>query len=61
MAGAPLVFAICMTCFRWLQYPHVNLTIFNETSSAVCDVRVGFLYGEGKQLVSVHIVEGNSN
>jgi hypothetical protein len=46
VAGAALVFAICMTCFRWLQYPHVNLTIFNETSSAMCDVRVRFLYGE---------------
>jgi hypothetical protein len=46
VASAALVFAICVVCFGWLQYPHVNLTIFNETSSAICDVRVRFLYGE---------------
>jgi hypothetical protein len=46
VAGLALVFAIFMACFRWLQYPHVNLTIFNGASSAICDALVRFLYGE---------------
>jgi len=46
VAGACLVFGIFMACASWLLYPHVNLTIFNETSSAIRDVRIKFLYGE---------------
>lgn len=46
VAGAALVFAIFVAFLRWAQYPHINLTIFNETSSAICDLRITFLHGE---------------
>lgn len=46
VAGAALVFAIFVTCLRWLRYPHVTVTIFNETSTAICDVRIRFAFGE---------------
>ena len=44
--GAALVFGILMACLIWLLYPHVNVTMFNETSAAIYDVRIRFLYGE---------------
>jgi hypothetical protein len=46
VAGAALVFGIPIACFIWLVYPHVKLTIFNETSAAIRDVRISFFYGE---------------
>jgi hypothetical protein len=39
-AGAALALAIPIACFRWLVYPHVKLTVFNETSTAIRDVCV---------------------
>jgi hypothetical protein len=46
VAFAALAFAISTVCLRWLSYPHISLTIFNETSASISDVRVEFLYGE---------------
>jgi hypothetical protein len=44
-AVAVLTFAIAIAFFIWLLYPHVNLTIFNESSAAVGDVRIDYFYG----------------
>jgi hypothetical protein len=41
-----LVLGILTPGLRWLMYPHVNITIFNESSAAIADVRITFLYGE---------------
>jgi hypothetical protein len=46
IAGTALVLGIFIACLRWLLYPHVNVTIFNESSIAIGDVRIRFLYGE---------------
>ena len=46
IAGIALVLAIFMAFLRWLRYPHVKVTISNETSTALRDVRIRFLYGE---------------
>jgi hypothetical protein len=43
LAGVALVLGIFV---NWLKYPRVKLTIFNETASAIRDVRVSFLSGE---------------
>jgi hypothetical protein len=45
-AGAALVLATLAACLRWLAYPHVKLTIINESAAAISDVRIDFLYGE---------------
>ena len=39
-AGAALAFVVAIACFIWLVYPHVKLTIFNESSIALRDVCV---------------------
>jgi hypothetical protein len=44
-AVAVLAFAIAIAFFSWLLYPHVNLTIFNESSAAMGDVRIDYFYG----------------
>src|ERR1700679_4000972 len=44
-AVAVLAFAIAIAFFIRLLYPHVNLTIFNESSSAMGDVRIDYFYG----------------
>jgi hypothetical protein len=46
MAVAASAFALVLTCLGWLLYPHVNVTVFNESSTAISDVRLKFLYGE---------------
>jgi hypothetical protein len=46
LAAAALVFGIFIPVLGWLLYPHVKVTIFNETTDALCDVRLRFLYGE---------------
>ena len=46
VAVAALVLGIFVVGLRWLLYPHVNVTIFNETSTVIFDLRVRFLYGE---------------
>ena len=46
VAAVALVLGILVSCLRWVQYPHINVTIFNETSTSICDVRISFLYGE---------------
>ena len=43
---AALVLGIPISCFTWLAYPHVKLTIYNETPVAMCDVRISFLFGQ---------------
>jgi hypothetical protein len=48
VAGSALALGILVACLRWLTYPHVKLTIFNESSTALLDVRIKFLYGERK-------------
>jgi hypothetical protein len=45
VACVALAVGVCMPCLRWLVYPHVTVTIFNETSSALREVRIKFLYG----------------
>jgi len=46
VAGVAFMLGILVSCLRWLQYPHIDVTIFNETSAPISDVRLGFLYGE---------------
>ena len=46
MAVAVAAVALVFVCLRWLLYPHVNVTIFNESSAAIRDVHLRFLYGE---------------
>jgi hypothetical protein len=46
VAAVALVLGILVYCLRWLQYPHINVTIFNETSTPIFDVRVTFMLGE---------------
>jgi hypothetical protein len=45
VACVALFLAILIPCLRWLRYPHVKVTIFNETPTALRDVRIKFLYG----------------
>jgi hypothetical protein len=45
-ASAALFFGILIACLSWLVYPHVTVTIFNETSAAIRDVRLDSFYGE---------------
>jgi hypothetical protein len=42
-AVAVLASAIVMARFFWLLYPHVNLTIFNESSAAISGTHRLFL------------------
>lgn len=37
---------------RWMQYPHIDVRIVNETSSPIFDLQLGFMCGErtAKQL-----------
>ena len=46
VAALALALGIFMAVARWFVYPHVKLTIVNESSAAICDVRIDFLYGE---------------
>ena len=46
MVVAVTAAALILACLRWLLYPHVNVTIFDETPTAIRDVRIKFLYGE---------------
>jgi hypothetical protein len=46
MAVAVAAVVLVLACLRWLLYPHVNVTVFNESSTAIRDVRLRFLYGE---------------
>jgi hypothetical protein len=46
IAAVALVLGILVYCLRWLQYPHIDVTIFNETSTTIRDVRVIFMLGE---------------
>jgi hypothetical protein len=46
VAVAALVLGIFMACLLWARYPHIKVTIFNESSATISDVRVKFLYGE---------------
>jgi hypothetical protein len=45
-AGGALLLGIIVTCLAWLMYPHIDLTVFNESSNPVFDVCVTFSYGE---------------
>jgi hypothetical protein len=44
-AVAVATVALVLSCLRWLLYPHVNVTVFNETSTAIRDLRLGFSDG----------------
>ena len=46
VAAVALALGILVTSLTWLQYPHIDVTIFNETSTLICNVRISFLYGE---------------
>lgn len=45
-AAAALVLGTLVFCLRWLQYPHIDVRIVNETSTAICDLHVSFMHGE---------------
>ncbi len=46
VAVVAVVFGLFVSCVRWIQYPHINVTIVNESSTPIYDLRVGFMYGE---------------
>jgi hypothetical protein len=46
VAIAALVLGGIVGSYSWLIYPHVELTIFNETATAISDIRVKFSEGE---------------
>jgi hypothetical protein len=46
VASAAVACGALVGGFRWFLYPHVRVTIFNETSSAVHEVRVKCFGGE---------------
>jgi hypothetical protein len=41
-----LALAVFVSCLRWLQYPHIDVTIINETPHPVLDLHLTFAYGE---------------
>jgi hypothetical protein len=45
-AIAALVIGSPVASFIWLAYPHVKVTILNETSTAIRNVRLDSFYGE---------------
>jgi hypothetical protein len=46
VAAVAVVLGLLVSCLRWIQYPHIKVTIFNKTSAPIYDLRVNFLYGE---------------
>jgi hypothetical protein len=49
MVGAvAVVLGLLLACLRWSVYPHINVTIFNETSTPIYDLHlhVSFWYDE---------------
>jgi len=46
VACASLLLGILMACLRWVRYPHINVTIFNETSTTICDLHLSSMYCE---------------
>lgn len=46
VAAVALVLGILVSCLRWVQYPHIDVTIFNKSSTPIRNLRVSFLYGE---------------
>lgn len=46
MTVAVAAVALVLVGLRWLLYPHIDVTVFNESSAAIRDVRLRFLYGE---------------
>jgi hypothetical protein len=46
VAAVAVVFGMLVSCLRWLQYPHINVTVFNDTSTSISDLRVSFMLGE---------------
>lgn len=46
VAGTALFLGIFVAGLRWLRYPRVKVTVFNESSTGLVDVRIKFLYGE---------------
>jgi hypothetical protein len=45
VAVVAFVVGFFVSCLRWLQYPHINVTIFNETSAPICDLHLSFFCG----------------
>jgi hypothetical protein len=46
VAALAIALGLFVYCLRWIQYPHINVTIFNETSTPIYDLSVSFLNGE---------------
>ena len=49
MVGAVAVgLGLLVACLRWAAYPHINVTVLNETSAPIYDLHlhVGFWYDE---------------
>ena len=46
IAIAAIVLGIAVATLRWYTYPHINLTVFNESSAPIYALRVSFLTGE---------------
>ena len=46
VACVALILGMFKACLEWLRNPHIDVTILNESSTAIRDLRVSFLYGE---------------
>jgi hypothetical protein len=46
VAAVAVVLGLLVSCLRWIQYPHISVTILNETSAPIYDLRLSFLCGE---------------
>src|SRR5262245_56261393 len=46
VAAVALVLGMLVAALRWFLYPHITVTVFNETGSPLSDVRVSYAGGE---------------
>ena len=45
VAAIALLLGLLVTCYKLVDYPHVNVTLYNESSATLHDVRIRFHYG----------------
>jgi hypothetical protein len=46
IASTAIVLGFTVVALRWYLYPHINFTVFNESSTPIYGLRVSFLVGE---------------
>jgi hypothetical protein len=46
VVAAAIGLALIVRYVRWLQYPHIKVSIFNETPTPIGDLDLRFMYGE---------------